>query len=124
MNDKEENKASLLIEKMMKHYEIFTISELGIKIGVSQPYISAWKKNNNIKAIMKKCKKLGIYSEIFNEITIENKKLLGGDILSEYFSELKMAAKIVDKEKDLIEDIKELIKKYKSLEFFEETNEH
>lgn len=120
MENKQENKASLLIDKLMKHYEIFTISELGVKIGVSQPYISAWKTNNNVKAIMKKCKKLGIYNEIFTypekEYNLEN------DDLTKYFNKLKIAAMTLNKENDLLEDLKQLMEKYEKQEFPEETS--
>lgn len=60
--------AEFLIQKLMKYYEVFTISELAEKMGVSQPSISGWKKHNYIKAIANKCRELSIYNEIFGDL--------------------------------------------------------
>ena len=60
--------AESLIQKLMSFYNVFTISELANTIGVSQPSISNWKKHNYIKAIANKCKELGIYNEIFEDL--------------------------------------------------------
>lgn len=57
--------ANFLINKLFDYYEVYTISELGDKIGVKQPIISGWKSRNSINPIKKKCRELGIYSEIF-----------------------------------------------------------
>ena len=43
--------AEFLIQKLMRYYQVFTISELAGKMGVSQPSVSGWKRNNYIKAI-------------------------------------------------------------------------
>lgn len=60
--------ADILIQKMMVFYNVFTISELANVIGVSQPSISGWKRNNYTKAIANKCRELGIYNEIFGDL--------------------------------------------------------
>lgn len=60
--------AEILIQKLMSFYNVFTISELANIIGVSQPSISGWKKNNYVKAIANKCRELGIYNEIFGDL--------------------------------------------------------
>ena len=52
----------------MSFYNVFTISELANIIGVSQPSISGWKRNNYVKAIANKCRELGIYNEIFGNL--------------------------------------------------------
>lgn len=59
--------AELLIQKLMSYYNVFTISELANRIGVSQPSISGWKRHNYVKAIANKCRELGIYNEIFGD---------------------------------------------------------
>jgi len=64
--------ADILIKKLMVFYNVFTISELSNIIGVSQPSISGWKKHNYVKAIANKCKELGIYNEIFGDLTHSN----------------------------------------------------
>ena len=60
--------AEILIQKLMSFYNVFTISELANIIGVSQPSISGWKRNNYVKAIANKCRELGIYNEIFGDL--------------------------------------------------------
>lgn len=54
----------------MSYYNVFTISELANKIGVSQPSISGWKRHNYVKAIANKCRQLGIYNEIFGDFNL------------------------------------------------------
>ncbi len=56
-----------LIQKMMSHYDVFTMKELAEKIGISQQAISKWNNNDSIIAIKKRCKKLGIYDKIFKD---------------------------------------------------------
>ncbi len=78
--------AEILIEKMMKHYDVFTISELANIIGVSQPSISGWKRHNYVKAIANKCRELGIYNEIFGDFNnIDNVEKIA---FEQYFDEI------------------------------------
>ena len=67
--------AEFLIQKLMRYYQVFTISELAEKMGVSQPSVSGWKRNNYIKAIANKCRELGIYDEIFEDLNTEIQKI-------------------------------------------------
>ena len=60
--------STILIQKMMNFYTVFTMKELSEKIGISQQAISKWKNNNSIVAIKKKCRELGIYNEIFGDL--------------------------------------------------------
>lgn len=60
--------AEQLIDKLMSYYNVFSMHELSSKIGISQPAISKWKNNNSILAIKKKCRELGIYNEIFEDL--------------------------------------------------------
>ena len=60
--------ATSLIDKLMEYYGVNTISELSEMIKIGQPAISKWKNNNSITAIKKKCKELGIYNEIFEDM--------------------------------------------------------
>ena len=55
----------------MAYYNVFSMHELSSKIGISQPAISKWKNNNSIVAIKKKCRELGIYNEIFGDLSKE-----------------------------------------------------
>lgn len=60
--------ATYYINKLMEYYQVYTISDLAEKIKIGQPSISKWKINNSLNAIKKKCRELGIYNEIFNDI--------------------------------------------------------
>ncbi len=60
--------ADLYIEKMMEYFKVFTLNELADKIGISQQAVSGWKKKNAILAIKKRCRELGIYTEIFGDL--------------------------------------------------------
>lgn len=64
--------AEQLIQRMMFHFNLFSMNELANKIGISQPAISKWKKANSILAIQKKCRELGIYDEIFTNSNVIN----------------------------------------------------
>ena len=57
-----------LINRLMEFYEVNTLLELAECIKVSQPTISRWIKNNSIEHIQKKCRELGIYSDIFENL--------------------------------------------------------
>lgn len=60
--------AEKLIEKLMSFFNVFSLHELADKLGISQPAISKWKKANSIMAIKKKCRELGIYNQIFEDL--------------------------------------------------------
>ena len=60
--------ATMIINKLMEYYNVQTISELAEIIKIGQPAISKWKNNNSINPIKKKCKELGIYNEIFDNL--------------------------------------------------------
>ena len=63
--------ADIFINKMMEYFNVFTLNELADKIGISQQAISGWKKKNAILAIKKRCRELGIYNEIFGDLSKE-----------------------------------------------------
>lgn len=60
--------ADELIKKIMNYYDVANITELSKKIGIGQPAISKWRKNNSIETIERKCKELGIYDIIFSKV--------------------------------------------------------
>lgn len=64
--------ATMIINKLMEYYNVHTISELAEIIKIGQPAISKWKNNNSINPIKKKCKELGIYNEIFDNLDSKN----------------------------------------------------
>ena len=91
--------AEQLIDKLMSYYNVFSMHELSSKIGISQPAISKWKNNNSILAIKKKCRELGIYNEIFEDLNtninnFQNSKnnvaqIFGGENQNNYNNNIK-----------------------------------
>lgn len=70
-----ENQADFYIQKLISHFNVKTITELSQIIGITQPAISLWKRDNNISAIRKQCKSLGIFDSIFDDF-VENQSIL------------------------------------------------
>lgn len=60
--------AVFYVEKLLNFYNVNTLAELAGLLKTRQTSISSWKSRNSIKAIKKKCRELGIYNEIFDEI--------------------------------------------------------
>jgi len=58
--------ASYYLDKILDYYKVYEYQDLIEKLGVSQQTISNWKTRNSINSIVKKCKQLGIYEDIFN----------------------------------------------------------
>ena len=65
--------ADRLIDLLFIHFNVTTMADLAIHIDVSQQTISKWKQRNSINAIKKKCIELGIYNEIFGDLTHNNR---------------------------------------------------
>ncbi|WP_141049311.1 hypothetical protein [Aliarcobacter cryaerophilus] len=65
--------ADRLIDLLFIHFNVTTMADLAIHIDVSQQTISKWKQRNSINAIKKKCIELGIYNEIFGDLTHSNR---------------------------------------------------
>ena len=80
--------AKILIDKLMEHYNINTISELAEILKIGQPAISKWKINNSITPIRKKCKEIGIYDKIFLDNTNKIWSQKDTDTISENSNEL------------------------------------
>ena len=83
-----------ILNKLLKFYDLDTLSELSEVLKVSQPTISKWRARNTIIPIKKRCRELGIYNEIFgdsfntftqtgaNSTQIKNQTNSGGSILN------------------------------------------
>ena len=67
-NDFEERNAEFYIERMFDYYKVLNMTELSNIIKESQANISNWKVRNSINAVKKKCRRLGIYNEIFKDL--------------------------------------------------------
>ena len=106
-----------IIDKLFDYFNVSSIQDLSQKMNVSQPAISQWKTRNTISAVKKRCRELGIYNEIFGDLKLslsENSKEedKANSVLSNYFIALQSVAIATNKEDELIEDIKNLMKKY------------
>ena len=115
-----------LIDKLSNFFNVRSNIDLADKMNSTPQTITNWKTRNSINGIKKKCRELGIYNEIFgdlntslnnnikqentNDSVIETKN--NEKNLSKYFTALQSVAIATNKEDELIEDIKELIKKY------------
>lgn len=64
-----QNEAIFLIEKLLNYYNLTSLQELAEKLNIKQSSLSSWKSRNSINAIRNKCRELGIYNEIFGELT-------------------------------------------------------
>ena len=62
-----------VFDRLFDYYCINSLQELALKLGVSQPAISQWKTRNAISAVKKRCRELGIYNEIFGDLTHNNR---------------------------------------------------
>ena len=62
-----------ILEKLYSFYKVSGASELSDKINTTQQTISNWKKRNSVTALKKKCRELGIYNEIFGDLTHSNR---------------------------------------------------
>ena len=106
-----------IIDKLFDYFNVSSIQDLSQKMNVSQPTVSKWRQRESINAIKKKCRELGIYNEIFGDLKLslsENSKEEDktNSVLSNYFIALQSVAIAANKEDELIEDIKILMKKY------------
>ncbi|WP_419234335.1 hypothetical protein [Aliarcobacter cryaerophilus] len=61
-----------ILNKLLKFYDLDTLSELSEVLKVSQPTISKWRARNTIIPIKKKCKEIGIYDKIFDNYTLDD----------------------------------------------------
>ena len=60
--------AEFIIERLLEFYKVSNVAELSHIINTSQKTISNWKIRNSINAIKKRCRELGIYTEIFGDL--------------------------------------------------------
>lgn len=108
-----------LVDKLSKFFNVKSNIDLADKMNSTPQTITNWKTRNSINGIKKKCRELGIYSEIFGDSkkqentndSLINTEIIDND-LSKYFTALQSVAIATNKEDELIEDIKNLMKKY------------
>jgi hypothetical protein len=68
----------LIIDRLLQHYEINTISELAVRLNSSQSTISGWKSRNSIGAIVDKLNEIDpkllslVFSNPINTQNLEN----------------------------------------------------
>jgi len=62
------NEIDEIFDKFFNFFGVSTITDLSKKLEMSQPAVTNWQRRNSISAIKKKCRELGIYSEIFGDL--------------------------------------------------------
>ena len=62
-----------IIDKLFDYFNVSSIQDLSQKMNVSQPTISKWTNQNAISAVKKRCRELGIYNDIFGDLTHSNR---------------------------------------------------
>ncbi len=62
------NEIDEIFDKLFNFFGVSTITDLSKKLEMSQPAVTNWQRRNSISAIKKKCRELGIYSEIFGDL--------------------------------------------------------
>ena len=65
--------ANSIFEKLFNYFKVSTIRDLSEKINMSESTVSKWRQRESINAIKKKCRELGIYNEIFGDLTHSNR---------------------------------------------------
>ena len=71
MKGSEMNEIELIFDKLYSYFNVATITELAQKLDMSQPAVTNWIRRNSISAIKKRCRELGIYNEIFGDLSKE-----------------------------------------------------
>ena len=70
-----------IFNKLFNYFEVDTIKDLSDKIDISQSTVSKWKQRSSFTGLKKKCRELGIYSEIFGDINTQNiNDISGGQV--------------------------------------------
>ncbi|ASC93629.1 MULTISPECIES: helix-turn-helix domain-containing protein [Sulfurospirillum] len=114
--------ANYFIDRLLDYYKVATIVALSSKMQISQQTITSWRTRNSVSAIRKKCRELGIYHDIFNNLissnnNFQNANLSGGATGVEIGSINKSIHSIANNDfgcDDLVKSlVKELCKKYK-----------
>lgn len=74
------NEIDEIFDKLFNFFGVSTITDLSKKLEMSQPAVTNWQRRNSISAIKKKCRELGIYSEIFGDLNsnIQNIHTISG----------------------------------------------
>ena len=62
-----------IIFKLLSYFQLDNNQELALKLGTTPQTISNWKTRNSIGPLKKKCRELGIYNEIFGDLTHSNR---------------------------------------------------
>ncbi|MCT7468859.1 helix-turn-helix domain-containing protein [Aliarcobacter cryaerophilus] len=65
--------AEAIIFKLLSYFQLDNNQELALKLGTTPQTISNWKTRNSISPLKKKCRELGIYNEIFGDLTHSNR---------------------------------------------------
>lgn len=64
-----------IFDRLFDYYNVYSIQDLATSMNVSQSTVSQWKSRNSISAIEKKCREVGIYNKIFDNLTSNNQRI-------------------------------------------------
>lgn len=104
----------IVVDRLMSHYNVSTISDLAVEMGISQQTISAWKSRGSINAIKKKCRDIGIFDEIFSDLNIQGIHAInGGQVAQNIHRDQIINNNCQDIDSATVELIKEAYKKAK-----------
>ncbi|QNM89765.1 helix-turn-helix domain-containing protein [Aliarcobacter cryaerophilus] len=59
---------NIAFERLFNYYKVSTIRDLAEKLNMSESTVSKWRQRDSLNAIKKKCREIGIYSEIFGDL--------------------------------------------------------
>jgi hypothetical protein len=62
------NNIDTIFDKLFYFYNVSSFKDLSTHINTPATTISKWKQRKSINAIKKKCRELGIYEDIFNDV--------------------------------------------------------
>jgi hypothetical protein len=81
----------LIFKRLLDFYKVSNSVELAQKMQISQQAISGWKSRKSLSAIEKKCRELGIYNEIFEDIGNTKQQIYqANNKIDNYISDLRL----------------------------------
>lgn len=61
-----------IFEKLFNFYNVNSIKELSQKLDIQPSTASNWKQRSSISAVKKRCREIGIYNDIFGDLSSQS----------------------------------------------------
>lgn len=108
-------------DKLLNFYNVNTLKDLSEVTNIPISTMSSIKQRNSITALKKKCRELGIYNEIFEDLTLGTtiNQANGGRAGGKYYIENGNLKKEIEFNSITIELIKQGIEKFGSEQEFQ-----